>query len=167
MKATMKASDAIPGPMIHAISTSRAKPVMRDKSVNPPTERSRLNIRLFLPRCYGGGGPRSGGGGSNRRRTLALGPLRLALLGTSPVTTGEKSMQCSLALSLLRRDGRDQLPDQRQDASHDDLHACRIGMDAVGLVQFRVHRHAVEDEGIEQHAEPFRQPGIDRIELRS
>ena len=40
----MNASDKIPLPRIHAIRISRTKPVMRESSVNPPTERSRLNI---------------------------------------------------------------------------------------------------------------------------
>ena len=43
----MNASDSTPLPRIYAISMSRMKPVMRDRSVNPPTERSRLNIQCF------------------------------------------------------------------------------------------------------------------------
>ena len=44
MKATKKASDRMPLPSVQASSMSRAKPVMRDSSVKPLTESSRLNI---------------------------------------------------------------------------------------------------------------------------
>ena len=39
-----KVPESTPFPRIHAINMSRTKHVMRESSVNPPTDKSRLNI---------------------------------------------------------------------------------------------------------------------------
>ena len=41
--------------------------------------------------------------------------------------------------------------DKRRDAVDDDVDACAVGMKAVALIERRVHRDAVEKEGIERH----------------
>ncbi|GCC47412.1 hypothetical protein chiPu_0031795, partial [Chiloscyllium punctatum] len=53
-----------------------------------------------------------------------------------------------------------------QDILHDDVHTFRGRVHAVGLIDLRIGRNAIEEERIERHAEGFRQIRIDRIELR-
>src|SRR3990167_10178820 len=47
---------------------------------------------------------------------------------------------------------------ERQDALDHDVDALGVGMDAVGLIERRVLRQAVEEEGIERHAVLVGQP---------
>jgi hypothetical protein len=46
----------------------------------------------------------------------------------------------------------------RKDVTDDDLHAGRIGVNAVSLIELRVQRDAIQDEWIEEHA-VFANPG--------
>ena len=54
---------------------------------------------------------------------------------------------------------------ERQDALDDHVDALGVGMDAVGLVERRILRHAVEEEGIERHAVLVGQPLVEPVEL--
>ena len=54
----------------------------------------------------------------------------------------------------------------RQHARHDHVDARRVGMHAVSLVELRLRRDPVEEEGIEQRGMLLRQPRIHAVEGR-